>query len=252
MTQKYFRLDTLSKSVPLFTGRIWRAPVLLLMGLSLSGCTAAVIGSGMADPFYDAIDKQADKQVQEQYRQKYPGVDVTDDYALGRAMFEEAKRENPEQLGDMQFPSRSVWEANYAKVSGGTAAATATASGAATTTKAATTAPGVSSNQRAQDQAMLKKSSTPWAVVTKSWPYDALNFSSVAPYACGVSRLQYSVNGGPMKTQGFTPCSAGASAPNPPYITFPQGSIETVKITMTLADGSQTTRSYQRDEIFQR
>lgn len=245
MTEISVPLETSPESNPSTTGRYWRAPVLLLMALSQSACVATVIGTGMADPFYDAIDSKAQQQVEEQYRLKYPGVDINDEYELQRAIFEEAKRENPDQLRDLKFPSRPAWEANNAKSSNGAAASAGRSS-------AATSASTASPNQSAQDQALLKNRSTPWVVVSKTWPYDALNFSSVAPYTCGFSRLQYSVNGGEMTSQAFTPCLASAPAPNPPYLTFPQGSIETVKITMTFADGSRQTRNFQRDDIFQR
>ena len=55
-----------------------------------------------------------------------------------------------------------------------------------------------------------------------------------------------------MKTQAFTPCFASNAKPNPPYLTFPQGSIETVRITMHFTDGGRQTRQFRRHEIFQR
>ncbi len=233
-------------------GHGWRAPMLLLAALAQSACTAAVIGSGAADPFYDAVDNAAQKRVDAQYRQRFPGVDITDEYAFEKALFEDAKRENPSQMQGLTFPSRATWQANEAKLANGAAPTARRSSASAGATAAAVATPAVSVSRKAQDQAVLKKRDTPWVVVTKSWPYDALNFSSVAPYTCGFSRLQYSVNGAAMKTQAFTPCLASAPAPTPPYLTFPQGAIETVKMTMTFADGSRETRSFQRDAIFQR
>lgn len=242
---------TTSLNAKVATTRNWRAPVLLLMALTQSACTAAVIGSGMADPFYDAVDNAAQKQLNEQYRQRFPGVDINDEYALQKAIVEEAKRDNPGELAGLNFPSRAEWEASNAK-SASTATASAQRSSSVAATATAAAAPAASASRKAQDQARLKKSGTPWVVVTKSWPYDALNFSSVAPYSCGISRLQYSVNGAAMTSQAFSPCMASNPAPNPPYVTFPQGSIETVKVTVTFADGSRQTRDFKRDQIFQR
>ncbi|WIY26379.1 hypothetical protein [Parasedimentitalea psychrophila] len=221
---------------------------LLAIALSQTACTAAVIATGAADPFYSAVDAAAERRLQEEYRQKYPGVDINDDYALGRAMFEEAKRDNPAQMGHLTMPSRSVWEANNAKVNGGAAASV----GQSSAPVAAASAPVVSSSRVAQDQAALKRAGTPWATVSKSWPYDALNLSSVAPYACGIKKMQFSVNGGATKTQGFSSCASGAAKADPPYWTFDQNSIETVSVTMTFANGSRQTRNFTRDEIFQR
>lgn len=241
-------LKTSPKSKPPSTSRHRRAPLLLLMALAQSGCVAAALPlmpiameAGAFDPFENAVDSAAQKQLEEQYRQKYPGVDISDEYALSRAIVEEA-------TGDVQFPSRAVWEANNAKV----ASATAASAGHSNAAPSPVAAPTISPERSAQDQAWLKKGSTPWVVVAKSWPYDTLNFSSIAPYICGFSQVQYSVNGGDMKNQAFTPCFTSTPEPNPPYLTFPQGSIETVRITMTFADGSRQTRDFQRNEILQR
>ena len=163
-------------------------------------------------------------------------------------MFEEVKRNDPAQMGHMTFPSRSVWEANFAKVNAGTTASVGQSSAPA----AAAAAPAVSSSRVAQDQAVLKRAGTPWASVSKSWPYDSLNLSSVAPYACGIKKMQFSVNGGATQTQGFSPCASGAAKADPPYWTFDQNSIQTVSVTMTFANGSRQTRSFTRDEILKR
>ncbi len=241
---------------PIAPGR-WRVPALLLAALTQAGCVAAamsaaplLMGTDLANPLHDAVDRAAQRRVEEQYRQQYPGVDISDEYALARAMYEKAQRENPEEMGHLgAYPSRAAWEANNAKTSGVTAASPGTS---ATSATAAAATPTASPTRMAQDRAVLKKDGTPWVVVTKSWPYDMLNFSTVAPYTCGFSRLQYSVNGGETKTQAFTPCFASNAKPNPPYLTFPQGSIETVRITMHFTDGGRQTREFQRDEIFQR
>ncbi|AZV79488.1 hypothetical protein EBB79_17510 [Parasedimentitalea marina] len=218
------------------------------MVLSQTACTAAVLATGAADPFYSAVDSAAERRVQEQYRQQYPGVDITDDYALARAMFEEAKRDNPAQMGHLTMPSRSVWEANNAQLTG---AAPAASAARARTPSAAAAAPAVSSSRIAQDQATLKRAGTPWATVSKSWPYDSLNLSSVTPYVCGIKKMQFSVNGGATTTQSFSSCSTGAAKADPPYWTFDQNSIETVSVTMTFADGSRQTRNFTRDQILQ-
>lgn len=216
--------------------------------LSQSACTAAVLATGAADPFYSAVDAAAERRVQEEYRQKHPGVDITDDYALGRAMFEEAKRNDPAQMGHLTFPSRSVWEANYASLNGGAAPAS---TGRSNAPAAATSAPAVSSSRVTQDQATLKNASTPWATLSKSWPHDMLNLASVAPYACGIKQMQFSVNGGETQTQSFSPCTGGKAKANPPYWTFSQNSIETVSVTTTFANGSKKTRNFTRAQILQ-
>lgn len=243
-----FKTDNMARSFGASSVVQWRRAGLLVMVLSQTACTAAVIATGAADPFYSAVDAAAERRVQEQYRQKYPGVDVTDDYALGRAMFEEAKQNDPAQMGHLTFPSRSVWEANNATVNAGATGASSRSSAPATTA----VAPAVDASRVAQDQARLKQAGTPWAFVSKSWPYDTLNLSSVAPYACGIKTMQFSVNGGAAKTQGFSSCTSGTAKADPPYWTFDQGSIETVRVTMTFANGSRQTRTYTRDEIFQR
>lgn len=225
----------------------WRRIGLVAVVLSQSACTAAVLATGAADPFYSAVDSAAERRVQEQYRLQYPGVDITDDYALARAMFEEAKRDNPAQMGHLTMPSRSVWEANNAQLTG--AAPTASAA-RASTPSAAAAAPAVSSSRVAQDQATLKQASTAWASGSKSWPHDLLDLSSVAPYACGIKSMQFSVNGGETRTQGFSPCSGGTAKANPPYWSFSQNSVETVSITLTFANGSRQTRTYSRADIF--
>ncbi|MVO17159.1 hypothetical protein [Parasedimentitalea huanghaiensis] len=40
--------------------------------LSQSACTAAVLATGAADPFYSAVDDAAERRVQEEYRQSIP------------------------------------------------------------------------------------------------------------------------------------------------------------------------------------
>ncbi len=219
---------------------------LLAVVLTQTACAVAVIEAGGVDLLDSALGPAVDRRLQEEYRLKYPGVDVTDDYALGRAMFEEAKRNDPAQMGHLTFPSRSVWEANNAKINGGTAPASA---GRSSAPVAAAAAPAVSSSRVAQDQATLKQASTPWASVSKSWPHDMLDLSSVAPYVCGIKSMQFSVNGGETRTQGFSPCSGGTAKANPPYWSFSQNSVETVSVTLTFANGSRQTRTYSRADI---
>lgn len=225
----------------------WRRIGLLAVVLSQTACTAAVIATGAADPFYSAVDSAAERQVQEQYRLKYPGVDVSDEYALQKAIFEEAKRDNPEQLAGMSFPSRSAWAATNPTSNAGTAAATG---GARASANPAPAAPTASASRVAQDQATLKQASTAWATGSKSWPHDLLDLSSVAPYACGIKLMQFSVNGGETRTQGFSPCLGGTAKANPPYWSFSQNSVETVSVTLTFANGSRQTRNYSRADIF--
>jgi len=232
----------------------WRAAGLLTIVLTQAACGGATtapstsVGAGAADPAYSAADEAAKLRLQEEYRRIYPGVDVTDDYALAKTLFEDSKRDDPTLLDDTPFPERLIWEANSGEPSVNTILAARQAGIAAA--KAALSP--MSPERVAQAQARLLDHSMPWAAISESGQHDMLNLASVAPYACAIDRMQFWVNGGPTETQEFSSCEGGDSMAAPPHWIFDLKSIKTVSVTIIFTDRSRQTRDYPRHEIFWR
>ena len=237
-----------------YPGLRWRNVVLIGAVLTQTACAATMVTApattvaGDVGSAYSAADAAAKLRIQEEYQRTYPNVDVTDDYALAKALLEDIRRSDPDLLGGKPFPERLIWEANSNEPSVKTILAARQASIAAAEAALPRTAP----VRVAKDQAWLRQADMPWVAVSEAGPYDVLNLASVAPYACAIRTMQFSVNWGATETQEFTSCENGDASAAPPSWTFDLNSIETVSVTITFTDGTWLTRSYSRSEVFWR
>lgn len=60
---KYTNFDSAVCAEKSRSGTAWRKMVLMAVVLSQSACTAAVLATGAADPFYSAVDAAAERRV---------------------------------------------------------------------------------------------------------------------------------------------------------------------------------------------
>lgn len=95
-----------------------------------------------------------------------------------------------------------------------------------------------------------------WVAVREFDGQDLLYFTHLMAWRCGLDVIRYSVNGEAMKSWQGEGCYEGDAQPNalkasdkPLYVTYPLGSIETVKIQLEYDDGSTDAASYDRRAI---
>ena len=88
---------------------------------------------------------------------------------------------------------------------------------------------------------------------------DQLLFTHVLAWRCGLDRISYAVNGGKRERLVIEPCYEGETRPNDfkdkdilPYVTFTEGSVETVTVWLNYDDGSADKEDYKRKAILSR
>lgn len=95
-----------------------------------------------------------------------------------------------------------------------------------------------------------------WIAVREWQGQDLIYFTQILSWRCGLHRLRYSVNDGPMQTYVMPACHADSAAPNAllpedglPYVTLPLGSVETVMVELLLDDMSEQTARFSRADV---
>lgn len=92
-----------------------------------------------------------------------------------------------------------------------------------------------------------------WVAVREFDGKDLLYFSNLLAWRCGVERIRFSVNGGPLEPLKHAPCHVDDAAPNaiypedtPPFLSFPLGSVQTITVEVEFPDGSREVGDYER------
>ncbi|MDJ0992365.1 MAG: hypothetical protein QNI90_02215 [Dinoroseobacter sp.] len=95
-----------------------------------------------------------------------------------------------------------------------------------------------------------------WVTVRTWQGQDLLYFTQLESWRCGLREIRYSVNGEAAAVKAMEPCYTDAPSPNAfqdtshlPYAAFPEGSIETIAVTVTYADGSNAEAQFNRADI---
>ncbi len=105
---------------------------------------------------------------------------------------------------------------------------------------------------------ILSMTQANWVAVRDFNGQDLLYFTHLLAWRCGLWDIQFGVNGAPAdQTFAMEPCNIDTAQPNAladvenylPYLTFPQGSIESVTVTLTYDDGTTETATFERQAI---
>ena len=105
----------------------------------------------------------------------------------------------------------------------------------------------------------LRKVAASWIAVRKWQGQDLRYFTQILPFRCGLSEIRYGLNGADA-TERFNaePCPPDQDGQvfatieadeYLPYLTFEEGSIETVTITLVYDDGIEETLIYDRSAV---
>ena len=110
-----------------------------------------------------------------------------------------------------------------------------------------------------QVRPILTMTAASWIAVRKWQGQDLLYFTQILPFRCGLSEIRYGLNGADA-TERFNaePCPPDQDGQvfatieadeYLPYLTFEEGSIETVTITLVYDDGIEETLIYDRSTV---
>lgn len=95
-----------------------------------------------------------------------------------------------------------------------------------------------------------------WVAVREYDGQDLLYFTQLLAWRCGLHQVRYAVNGGEERPLETEPCYPDTSAPNAikadtilPYLAFPQGAIQSVRVHLLYDDGTDATAEFQRPAI---
>ncbi len=95
-----------------------------------------------------------------------------------------------------------------------------------------------------------------WIAVRPWEGNDLLYFTNLLAWRCGLSQIEYSVNGNEMTTLITEPCYEDEAAPNAlklsdilPYLTFDPNSVQTIDVKVTFDDGTQENASFERAAV---
>ena len=106
---------------------------------------------------------------------------------------------------------------------------------------------------------MLDFTRADWVSLREYNGNDQLLFTHILAWRCGIDRISYAVNGAKRERLKVEPCYEGETRPNDfkdndilPYVTFPQGAVETVTVWLTYDDGSTDKEDYKRKAILSR
>jgi hypothetical protein len=90
---------------------------------------------------------------------------------------------------------------------------------------------------------ILSMTKQSWVAVRDYDGQDLVYFTNLLAWRCGVMSVQYSVNDGPLEELALEPCYSDEATPNAlkmeeflPYVTQPQGSVETVRVVVQFDD----------------
>jgi hypothetical protein len=95
-----------------------------------------------------------------------------------------------------------------------------------------------------------------WIAVREWEGHDLIYFTQLESWRCGLSKIEYSVNGGKVTPYAPEPCYEGEAQPNAlkipdhwPYVTLPLKSVETVQVTVTYDDGTTEVGDFERAKV---
>ncbi|WP_309663969.1 hypothetical protein [Tabrizicola sp.] len=95
-----------------------------------------------------------------------------------------------------------------------------------------------------------------WIAVREFEGNDLIYFTHLEAWRCGLSKIEYSVNGGAIQEHVPEICYEAEAQPNVlkipdhwPYVTLPLNSVETVEVTVTYDDGSTQTVDFERANV---
>lgn len=95
-----------------------------------------------------------------------------------------------------------------------------------------------------------------WVAVREYNGQDLLYVTQLLSWRCGLLRLQYSINGGPMQDWPLPPCLNDTAQPNAirtedglPYEGFAPGSIESVRVELLYDDLSTDSAEFSRSDV---
>jgi len=90
---------------------------------------------------------------------------------------------------------------------------------------------------------ILSMTKQSWVAVRDYDGQDLVYFTNLLAWRCGVLSIHYALNDGPLEELAIEPCYVDEATPNAlkmegflPYITQPQGSVETVKVVVEFDD----------------
>ncbi len=98
-----------------------------------------------------------------------------------------------------------------------------------------------------------------WVSLRERGAEDQLLFTQVIAWRCGLDAIAYKVNDRERRVLEVEPCYEGETRPNGikgdgflPYVTFPLGMVEEVRVWLDYDDGSSDSETYRRDAILSR
>lgn len=106
-------------------------------------------------------------------------------------------------------------------------------------------------NSAAEVKPILQMTKTNWIAVREYDGQDLLYFTHLEVFRCGLDRITFAVNGGQAYLWQTPPCEGDetfSEIPEDrlPYVAYPLGSIETVRVQLVYDDGTID------DEVFER
>lgn len=108
----------------------------------------------------------------------------------------------------------------------------------------------------AEVKPILSATKANWVAVREYEGKDLLYFTHLLAWRCGLTSINYAVNGGAEKQWQGEPCYDDEAQPNAlkatdvlPFVRLDLGSIQTVTVRLVYDDGSQDSANYQRAAI---
>mmetsp|Transcript_29475 Transcript_29475/g.57764 ORF Transcript_29475/g.57764 Transcript_29475/m.57764 type:complete len:133 (-) Transcript_29475:3185-3583(-) len=109
-------------------------------------------------------------------------------------------------------------------------------------------------NAAAEVKPILQMIKPQWVSLREYDGQDLLYFTILEVYRCGLDGIFYAVNGGPPVAWVTPPCPGDqtfADIPEGrlPYVGFPLGSVESVRIELVYDDGTVEAGEYERETV---
>ncbi len=108
----------------------------------------------------------------------------------------------------------------------------------------------------AEVKPILMATKANWIAVRDYDRQDLLYFTNLLAWRCGVSHVFYAVNEADPVELDMEPCHEGTAQPNAllmdqalPYVTLPQGSVQTVTVGVVFDDDSHEAASFERKAV---
>jgi hypothetical protein len=95
-----------------------------------------------------------------------------------------------------------------------------------------------------------------WIAIQEWEGNDLVYFTHLEAWRCGLSKIEYSINGGAVKEHVPEPCYENEAQPNAlkipdhwPYVTLLPKFVATVQVTVTYDDGTTQTVDFERAAV---